>query len=38
MKKDGIGKSYELAADNELVPINRSLAGTYIPKLEHLIF
>ena len=34
MKKDGIGKSYELTAGNELVPINREMAITYIKKLE----
>ena len=35
MKKDGIGKSYKLTAGNELVPINRKMAITYIEKLEH---
>jgi len=34
MKKDIIGKSYELTAGNELVPINREMAITYIEKLE----
>ena len=34
MKKDGIGKSYELTAGNELVPINREMAIIYIEKLE----
>ena len=34
MKKVGIGKSYELTAGNELVPINREMAITYIEKLE----
>ena len=34
MKKDVIGKSYELTAVNELVPINREMAITYIKKLE----
>ena len=34
MKKDGIGKSYKLTADNKLVPINREMAYTYIQKLE----
>ena len=35
MKKDGIGKSYKLTDGNELVPINRKMAITYIDKLEH---
>ena len=34
MKKDVFGKSYELTAGNELVPINREMAYTYIQKLE----
>ena len=34
MKKDGIGKSYKLTADNKLIPINREMAITYIEKLE----
>ena len=34
MKKVGIGKSYELTAGNELIPINREMAITYIEKLE----